>query len=55
MEGGDYAEPAVGNQDGNAVGGLDRNEDSGLGGDLSVALPGCFAGRIGLGGRVREA
>ena len=55
VEGGDYAEPAVGNQDGNAVGGLDSDEESGLGGDLSVASPGCFAGCIGLRGPVCEA
>jgi len=35
----------IGKQDGNAVGGLDRQQDAGLAGDEGVAFGGCFASR----------
>ena len=50
VEGGDGALLAIGDEDGNAIGGLNGEEQAGVRGDLSVGLVGARAGGVGGNG-----
>jgi hypothetical protein len=54
MEGGDDTEPAVGYQDGNAIGGLHGKQEAGSVGDEAVAFAWAGAGWVRIAGRTHD-